>query len=626
MPWCSVMIELADKRSNPFFPLLDSFRRVVRRTTGMDPGMDAKELSDREEAARRYSQEDEKHLVDFCMDCVKTEAASRKDVRKVQAECYRVYKEKEPFSFSRKEAWQSRIVVPRPYATVQFAASAIRKAFSPDFLSIEDPVNQPAAEFWRTVMTRQLDNRHANFVIRFVDANTMGLAVGESMDMKPRWVPRRGLYFELIEPWKISRDPDASPRDPQSGMYWIHQEWVDYYRLKQMADTGTYQNIDEGFDTNDADGDNPFMTKEAIAARKDQIWTRSLFRKMGRVYEYWGVVLSPKGELLLPRATYSIMGGRMIRAPRGVRYKTLRWPSVMFSPQPDLLQLGGRGLLEGIRSIWEAMCSLMCLHEDAMKWLVNPMTEINVDSLVNPEDVKTAPGRSYLTRDSINGQQTVRTVARRDVTSSVLANMQYHDQNYQRGTSVTDSVQGLPGYRQDITWRESEQNLGQAMEVFGLMGVNVELGAVQAVMAAQEVVEAFAGWQDYVEMLGDEQVRKYGLKIGQGGVIQGVPQMSGSFHVSGIQKLMKDAETVSTLVRTIIPLANNPRFGKYINSYSVLAALERRTGLADENVFIPKEIGEQLQQLELRAMLNPPPQQPGAGDNGGETDEPANRD
>lgn len=608
------MINLEEQRSNPLFPLLDSFRRVVRRSTS--PAMDPREQAEREQAARRYSVEDEKHLVDYCMDCVKTEAAARAEVRQVQAECYRVYKEKEPYSYSRKQAWQSRIVMPRPYGTVQFAAAAIRRSFSPDFLSIEDPANKDAAAFWRQVMTTQLDSSHANFVIRFVDATIMGLAVGESMELKPRWVPGKGLQYLLVEPWKISRDPDAVPRDPQSGMYWIHSEWLDYYRLKQKADRGLLQNIEEGFNCNDEDADNPFMTREAIAARRDQIWTRSQFRKMGRVFEFWGSVLSPKGELLLPRATYSVMGGRLIKAPRGVRYRSLRWPGMMFSPQPDLLQLSGRGLLEGIRSVWEAMCNLMCLHEDAMKWLVNPMTEINVDALVDPEDVQTAPGRSYLTHDSVNGQQAVRAVARRDVTSSVLANMQYHDQNYQRGSNVTDSVQGLPGYRQDVTWRESEQNLEQGMQVFNLMGTNVELGAVQALQAGQEVVERHAGYQDYLALLGEEQVKRHGLQLGPGGVLEGLPRMSGSFHVSGIQKLMKDAETVNTLIRTIIPLAATPHFGPYILPYSVLQALERRTGLQDENIFIPKEIGEKLQLLRLQMLQNPQPPTAGEGDQG----------
>jgi len=610
------MINLSAVRQNAMYPLLDSFRRIMRNGKSVP---DQKEQAEREQAARRYSMEDEQHLVDYCMDCVKTDASSRREVRQAQAECYRVYKEKEPASFARKAAWQSRIVVPRPYATVQFAAAAIRKSFSPDFLSIEDPVVQAAADFWKKVMSVQLDSRHANFVIRFVDSTTMGLAVGESMDMKPRWIPGKGLYYELIEPWKISRDPDAVPRDPQSGVFWIHQEWKDFYQLKLLADKKLLQNIDEGFNVNDEDPDNPFMTKEALAARKDQIWTRSKFRKMGRVYEFFGTVLSPRGESLLPRATYSVMGGRLIKSPMGLRYRTLRWPSVMFSPQPDLLQLGGRGLLEGVRSIWEAMCNLMCLHEDAMKWLVNPMTEINVDALVDPEDVKTAPGRTYLTHDSLNGQQAVRPVSRRDVTNSTLANMQYHDQNYQRGTSVSDSVQGLPGYRQDITWRESEQNLGQAMEVFNLMGTNVELGAIQGLSAGQEVVEAFAGWQDYQEMLGDEGVSKFGLRLGPDGVIEGLPRMSGAFHVSGIQKLMKDAETVSTLIRTIIPLAGNPRFAPFIMPYSVLKAMERRTGLQDENIFIPKEVGEKLQQLQLQQMLagSPPPPDSGGGDQSG---------
>ena len=607
------MKDLLQARVSPFFKLLDSYRRIKNNNNPYD----AQEQKERENAAGAYAKENEQHFVDYGMDCIKTSAKAREDIRLVQEECYRVYKEKEPFSYGSKQPWQSRIVVPKPYNTIQFAAGAIRKAFSPEFLSIEDAQNQGGADFWQKAMTTQLDSSHANFVIRFVDATTMGLAVGESMELKPRWVPGKGLSFVLAEPWKIFRDPDASPRDPQSGVYWIHQEWMDYHLLKQRQKQGVYENIEEAFATRGEMPDNPFMTKDAIAARKEQIWQRSKFRKMLQVSEFWGKVLSPNGELLLERATFTFGGGRVIKRPTGVRFKTLRWPGMMFSPQPDLLGLGGRGLLEGIRTIWESMCNLMCLHEDAMKWLVNPMTEINVDGLLNAGDVQIFPGKRYLTQDTMNGQQVVRTVSRRDVTGSVLANLQYYDQNYQRGTAVTDAVQGLPGYRKDITWRESEQNLSQGMEVFNLMGTNVELGAIQALTAAQEVVETYAGYEDYVAMLGQEELTKANIQVGNKGVIEGLPKMTGAFHVSGIQKLMKDAETLSVIVGTVMPMAESGRFAPFVRPYQAIRALEIRTGLKDENIFLSKEEGEALEKIQLQAMLNPPDAEPGATDDQG---------
>ena len=131
------------------------------------------------------------------------------------------------------------------------------------------------------------------------------------------FVKGKGLQFELIEPWKIHRDPDAPSRDTQGGMYWIHQEWLDYFVLKAGEKKGRYFDVVRVKEVNQSQNpDDPFLTKEAVAARKAQTWERSKFRKAILTSEFWGIVLDPKGEVLLPRATYTIAGGRVIQKPK----------------------------------------------------------------------------------------------------------------------------------------------------------------------------------------------------------------------------------------------------------------------------------------------------------------------
>jgi len=72
----------------------------------------------------------------------------------------------------------------------------------------------------------------AKFPIVFNDAAEMGFAVGQSKEIIAKWVNGQGLVFDTIEPWKIYRDPDAEPRNPWSGMYWIHEDWRDIWSLK----------------------------------------------------------------------------------------------------------------------------------------------------------------------------------------------------------------------------------------------------------------------------------------------------------------------------------------------------------------------------------------------------------
>jgi|GEM_PF-604749 len=592
-------IEFATDPTEELLQRAAEIRRRMESVQNGGPVMDEQELSEREAAAQAYFGEDEKHFTDYLADCIKTSVTAMETIREIQSHCYRVYKEDEPVNYQKKAAWQSRIVVPRPFATVQYGASAVKKAFTPKFLTVTNTTKPGAGEFWKELLDVQLNEQHAQFGLRFTDATTMGLAIGTSMEMITRYIPGRGLEYVLTEPWKIHRDPDAMPRDCQSGMYWVHQEWLDYFVLLEGQKNGQYRGVEQVKNLTGEDPNNPFLTKEAIAARKAMIWERSNYRSMILTSEYWGVVLDRQGNVLLPSATFTDAGGRIIQPPRAVSYPHIRWPGIAFSPLPDLLTFNGRGLLEGVLSIWEAMCNLMCMHSDNLAWLVNPMIEIIAEALVNPDDAESWPGKEYLVRETVNGQQAVRTVDRRSITNEVLANMQYHDQNYQRGTMVNDAVQGLPGYRQDMTFREAAQNLDQALGVFSLMGENIEYGAITAIMAGADLISENITLQDLQTVFSDEDLQKYGIGTDPAtGKVSGLPPMDGSFHVSGIQSLMKENEVMDALKNLIIPLATNPRFAQYIKPYEILRAIEERTNIKDEGVFVTEDEAQSMLKIE----------------------------
>ena len=111
--------------------------------------MDPKEQADREEATKAYFGEDERHFVDFMRECVKTSVSSMLDIRTMQAECWRVFNEEEPYNFALKEDWQSRVTYPKPYKLVQAGSAAIRKIFEMEFLSAENKLDPDGAIFWK---------------------------------------------------------------------------------------------------------------------------------------------------------------------------------------------------------------------------------------------------------------------------------------------------------------------------------------------------------------------------------------------------------------------------------------------------------------------------------------------
>lgn len=582
--------------------VFDQFKdNYLSAKRGAPPQFDDQEKSEREDAAQAYARENEKHFVDYCRDCIDTSTSANKDILRTQEDCFRVFLEKEPISYQFKEEWQSRVVIPKPYAAVMYGAAAVKKAFSPDFLTIEKENNKLSEKFWQEVLATQLDSRHANFPVRFVDASIMALATGPSMEMIPRFTSGIGLTIDLVEPWKIRRDPDAPPRDPQGGLYWIHQEWLDYHVLKRMEKVGKYFDVDRIKGDEKENPNNPMMTKDAIAKRKNQTWRRSSFRHMSLASELYGTILSPKAEELLPSGTYTVAGGRLIEVPKSTPYGWLRWPGVSFSAMPDLLRFGGRGLVEGIITLWESMCNIMCLHEDGLKYIINPPTEVCVNNLVDEEDVDHWPGKIYQTRDTVSGHQVIRPMDRHDATSSVLANLQYHDQLFQRGSMVTDSVQGLPGYRAEVTAHEAAQNLDQAMGVFGLMGGNLEDGAVQVLNAIVDVISSFATVADLFPDLSEETQQKVMAAGGR------MPKLNGRFSISGMQELLRQADTLRYLTTIVIPMAEKPTWAPFINRYETLKAFESRTNLKDENIIVDEATARQI----MGSQPNGNPELPG---------------
>ena len=564
--------------------------------------LDDQELAERQEATRRYLVENEAHFIEYGNDCINTSVKANADIRTAQKECYSVYKEEAPANYSRKEDWQSKVIIPKPFGAVQTAMSAVRKAFSPNFLSIHNETDDFAAMFWEKMMVHQLNEDHANYSIKFTDATGMGFAVGQSLEMIPTWRSGKGLDYIMVEPWKIHRDPDAVTRDSQSGMYWIHQEYLDLYILKELENIGKYKGVDRAGDTSPQPQDSD-LTQEEIAKRKEKVYERSKFRKAILTSEFWGTILDSKGNLLLPNATYTFANDVVIEAPRITPYDTLRWPGISFSPIPDFLSYEGRGLLHGIRSLWAFICSVLCLYNDNLNWVVNPMTEVELTALVDQDDIDTYPGKTYLTRGSMQGHQVVRTVERKARTADVLSVVKYYEELFDGGTFVTHALKGQVEKR-EITAREAAQHLKQSMGVFGLIGENIEHGAIQSIKAGMETVVISAGYEDISEVF-DREVCKNFIDLNSETGIR-LPKLNGGFHVSGLSAILKDNETMRNIREVILPLmVEEHPISKYLLPYKVIKSIEERINLRDEGIVVDENTAKQIddQERQRRDMI-----------------------
>ncbi len=568
--------------------------RIEKRSS---PEAYQKEAQERLERAKALAREDERHYVDFLEDCVTHSKKALQDIRREQAECWRVFNEEEPPNFALKEPWQSRITVPKPFAAVKFAEGQVRKAFEYEFLSIESERNAEAAAFWQKLLYQQLGRSVGKFGIRMADATGMGLAVGTSLEIIPIWQPWRGLYFDLVEPWKIHRDPDAAARDPQSGMFWIHEEWIDWYVLKAQADKGKYQNVDDLKALTDGDFDAEGFTKEEIDRLKGLVWHRSNYRKLIRVYEFWGTILDKNGEILLENGTFTVAGNRLISPPRQSYFKYARWPGVSFSPIPHFLRHDGKGILHHVRRLWYFLCNLMSLHADNLNWMVNPMREVNIDALVDPNDTLFQPGKFIMTRETVAGQQVVREVGQRSITNEVIANANFALQAIDNGSFTTAPVTGGPGYRHEVTAREYMLAREQSLTPFAQIGKNIEDGAVAAIELAAETIALNITFDELLYFMGEEAKAYYDPN--QVPMRVSLPSLSDcTFSVSGISTLLRDIEVLAAIRDNILAPLGNPvlqaKLAPYIRPYELMKAIEKRAGLKDEGILVDPEKAREI--------------------------------
>ena len=584
-------------------------RKIKDTTADEVKVLDPKETKERQKAATAQAEEKPQHFVDYLNDCLQVTVDSMADIRDMQSECWRVYNEEEPYNYYSKESWQSRIIYPKPFKLVQAGSAIIRKIFEMEFLTVEKKGEQADTQFWKELLSTLLGRNYANFPVAFADATTMALAIGQSMEIIPYWVPGQGLKFSLIEPGKIHRDPNALSRQCQSGEWWIHQEYMGWHHLMDGQRKGRYKNVEDITATGSGSGKDPNATQEEIARRKNMIWQKGKFHKDVLTYEFYGTVLDAKGDMLLPKTTFTVAADKLIAAPKVPPYPSLRWPGVGFSALPNLLRWDGRGLIQGIRSLWYLMCNLMSLHADHLNWIVNPMVEIDIYSLLDQANTDIYPGKVYRTYGTQQGHQVVRTVDFHSEVGDIMAILNFFDQRHQDGGLLDAKTMGLPGYRAEVTKGEAAQDLEQSMILVGAMGKNVEDGALEVVRASAETIRTFMTYDELVKIMGREAAEKYKDDSTPTGL--NLPELgTGTFRVTGITGVMKQKEGLQNIETLLLPLMNQGQYGNmfapYMHPYAILKTIVRMAELGDYDMTVDDDKAKAIdaaQQQQQEALI-----------------------
>lgn len=563
-------------------------------------------------AAEAQGELDEGHLVEYAEECVRQTREVDKDRIEKMEVLWQAH-EGVLKEYANKDAYQSKIVVSEPYTTCIQAKALVRRAVieKPDWFSAiarkeNDPDGTAKADWWEKVLRYWTTTNDCRMPTIYPAMSEMAFAVGLSMAAKVLWSPSHtgtnGIRIALIEPWKIFRDPDARPMQPQSGLYVIHQDYVDMSELWEGQRTGIYHDIDrvrEGT-SRQSDG-NLDLDEDKAKKRRGQLVSRNKYRKAALVSEFWGDVLDHNGELVLSNQTYTVANGVVIRGPYAAPFPSIRWPIHQFTALPHLMRFAGYGLFEQVLHIWKLRSNLLNLFVDSENWRLNQAFELDPTLLENPADHELYPGKVVRKRAGAPSPVYM-PVTVPPMIADFVPFWETTGRMWENGSFVSELMKGESGERRNITAREVELKVNQGLGVFDNIGKDVEIGGVQLLECIKDVLLAY--WDDFSSPTWAQVVGADNPILQQLQLIPMMPEerikflnSETDFRIAGVTQMF-DRQAMLQKLMQFVQLTDSPRFLPYSKDYELIKKSADALGLP-EVIKNEQELAEmQLQQMQ----------------------------
>lgn len=402
-------------------------------------------------------------------------------IRNQWLDCYGQYRNKQ--DFDDKAPWQSRITFSKAHSAVKnFVANIMRLLLqSEQWVTVEPGEVNPTIDLKRSapliekVVLRLADTAHTRSQLRdafefagiigvgclkvgWAYQNAFDLSVGGD-DTGPWLVQKQRregtLYVQSIDPFHIWIGPRT--RDNNRFDFIIEETLVDVDELKSqkgLENTSELEHVDR-------------IADQMYFA--DQVYTRDFarydkrmipaehYRKQALIWEYWGDIIDPHTQAIVATNKHIIIANRttVLKYEDNPYWDGLP-PYIIFSCTPVAGRFPGQGLLEMNLSVKDGIDRLAQMQEDHLKFSVVPMLEVEASALENPEgDMQTGvqPGKVFYKRAGASANAVA------GVQFPQLSNAAFNFQmemgkEYQRGTFITDQVQGLTDQKGETTATE----------------------------------------------------------------------------------------------------------------------------------------------------------------------------
>lgn len=546
------------------------------------------------------------HLVEYAEECVRHSEDVEKDRIKLDEQLWDAHENKMR-ELSLKDDWQAKLTTNEPFQTVVQAKMLVRKAIidQPDWINVttdmsDDPSAVMKASFWQDSLRWWA--KRTKLVQILPDMTEMAFSVGQSLALKALWVTNEdgseGIKPIKIEPWKIRRDVDAMSREPQSGLYCIHQDWVDYHTLLDGENKGYYQNVRDCL--RDA-GDEGSLDRVKERRKRGLVDRSHKFRPQIFVREFWGGVLDRNGEMVMPKVRFTVANRTVIARPKPVLFPRIKWPIHQFSALPHMRNFHGYSLIEGMLKMWKFRNNILSMTADKLSFILNGAYEVDESKLINPADKELYPGCTKALKLGQRGAYNL--IPSDDDFLPVIEHMMALTGNlFQNGVFVTELLKGETGQRKDITKGEVQIKTQQAMGVFEGIGRDVEYGVEQGFEMIQDVLTTYWDpWDSpaYAAVLGAKHAQILGAisMMSPDQRMEALKQET-DIDVRGISVLFQKSELVDRLIN-MVKMTDSPRFAPYAKD-DVL--IRKMASALDSSEAIRSQEEMQVMEMQQQAM------------------------
>lgn len=464
---------------------------------------------------RMYSQE----VVNFLSACKSECDDTWADLKLTMLECYERYRSRR--DFSKKKAWQHKIVVPSVYPAIKGASGLVKRIlmktdkffeFVPERSDsspqrLDPATGQPAEDLmdnFARAFTKKVSFHleEASFVDRFEEATESAFTVMLGvLKMTPRravdpqviWaenpnnidpVTRMPKYEFMLEEkerakLKIEVVNPIMLRFPHDMAYFIEETRVNLTDLIDNQEKFPWDEeelkrlIDEDYGSaaiTDLD-----RKRRGMMQLKD---STNLYRKEVVLHIFHGDLTNKKGELVLPRCRFIVANEKyLLLPPEPVPYWLRKHPYVIFTPLKILFSVVGAGMIDGIRPLINALDSLYNIAGDRALFALLPPTEVNVSSLEDKTQLEggLTPGKTLRTTGPLG--RVMYQVPGGDIPRGVFALGETFRGFVQNYTGWTDFIQGMPS-RKDVTATEVERKTEASSIAFENIAASIERGGV----------------------------------------------------------------------------------------------------------------------------------------------------